>query len=643
MAAGRTLGGVAAALIAATAWAATEPEEARRLVRQGLVVEFSAVPLAGGGALVEDTFADVRFRITDEATGKPVRRLAPGAWLDMAENLRDREGLDQKSCKDKIALYLKGVVGIRPMVDLNSYYVVVMNRDASLSIIDPTVSMAGRTSTLAQVSLPRPGSDWVRSADGKRLYVTMPQADRLAVIDTDTFKLLSTVPAGQAPTRVVLQADGRYLWVGNDARDGAVGGVTVIDAESLKTVATLPTGRGHHEIAVSADGRHALVTNRDDHHLTLIDVRTLKKLRDLKLGEVPMSVAYSALAKAFYVADGRAGVVHVLRPEQPGAATRVAVKPGVGPSRLSPDGRWLFVTNAPEDLVHVIDVGTNAALHEIPIQGQPYQVEFTRDFAYVRSLGSERVSMINLATVGRGKTPTVQSFAAGAVPPKAGGSLALASSIAPAAGEAGVLVVNPGDNTTYFYMEGMNAASSNYQAYGSSARAVTVVDRSLREVEPGVYAGKVKIPAAGRYDVAFSLDSPKLLHCFSTTVAENPQLAEGRKGLGVDYLFPSREVAASSTTTFRFRIVDQSGARPVLGLKDVRVMWYRAPGLDRRETQATDVGDGLYEATVQFGADGAYYVHVASATLGKGYRDLPNYSLAARPVAPAKSSSTTVR
>jgi len=177
-------------------------------------------------------------------------------------------------------------------------------------------------------------------------------------------------------------------------------------------------------------------------------------------------VAYSALAKAFYVADGRAGVVHVLRPEQPGAATRVAVKPGVGPSRLSPDGRWLFVTNAPEDLVHVIDVGTNAALHEIPIQGQPYQVEFTRDFAYVRSLGSERVSMINLATVGRGKTPTVQSFAAGAVPPKAGGSLALASSIAPAAGEAGVLVVNPGDNTTYFYMEGMNAARATTRRTG---------------------------------------------------------------------------------------------------------------------------------------------------------------------------------
>lgn len=242
--------------------------------------------------------------------------------------------------------------------------------------------------------------------------------------------------------------------------------------------------------------------------------------------------------------------------------------------------------------------------------------------------------MINLGTLGRGKEPRVQSFAAGAVPPKAAGSLVLANSMAPAAGEAGLLVVSPADNTTYFYMEGMNAASSNYQAYGSSARAVTVVDRSLKEVEPGVYAAKVKIPAAGRYEVAFSLDSPKLLHCFSTTVAENPQLAEGRKGVEVQYLFREREVRAGSTAPFRFRIVDKASGKPVTGLNDVRVMSFRAPGHDRTEHAATEVGDGVYETSVRFGSDGAYYVHVGSATLGKTFRDLPYYSLAATAAAP---------
>ncbi len=39
-------------------------------------------------------------------------------------------------------------------------------------------------------------------------------------------------------------------------------------------------------------------------------------------------------------------------------------------------------------------------------------------------------------------------------------------------------------------------------------------------------------------------------------------------------------------------------------------MSFRAPGHDRVEIAATEVGDGVYEASVRFGSDGAYYVHV---------------------------------
>jgi len=144
--------------------------------------------------------------------------------------------------------------------------------------------------------------------------------------------------------------------------------------------------------------------------------------------------------------------------------------------------------------------------------------------------------------------------------------------------------------------------------YGGSARAVTVVDRALKEIEPGVYAGKVKVPAAGRYDVAFSLDSPKLLHCFSTQVVEDPEIAKGRQGVEVEYLFGQREVASGSTAAFRFRLVDKASRRPVAGLKDVRVMSYRAPGQDRAEVATAEVEPGVYEAPLRFGDSGAYYV-----------------------------------
>jgi len=620
---------LALALASLGALAAGGEEAARRYVKGGLVVEFSAAPVAAKTGLMEDELAELRFRISEEATAKPVSGLAPGAWLDMGEVIQGNPDAEQKSCKDKIALYLRGIVGIRPMVDLNSYFVVVMNHDASLSIIDPTVSMTGRTSTLARVLLERPGADIVRSRDNKRVFVSMPAAAQVAVIDTDKWKVTANVPAGEGATRLAVQSDGHYLWVGYNAKGDERGGVSVIDTETLKPVAKIATGRGHHEIALSDDSRWAFVSNRSDGTVSVIDVRTLELERTLKLGGQPISLAYSKLAQRLYVADAQGGLVHIIRPGDFETVGRIATKPGLGPIRFTDDGRWGLLLNTSEDRVLVLDPSSNSVVHELAVQAQPYQLAFTRAFAYVRALGSERVSMIDLSTLGAGKKPRVLSFAAGAVPPKAAGDLVIGDSMAPAVGDAGLLVVNPADNTTYFYMEGMNASSSNYQAYGARARAVTVVDRSLQEIEPGVYASRVKMPAAGRFDVAFSLDSPQLLHCFSTTVAANPVLAAGRNGVKVEYLLDSNKVKAGGKVLVRFRVYDAASGEAKTGLDDMLVKTMLAPGRSLALIAAREVGDGFYEAEVAVPQPGAYYVYIGSRKLGKSFLDLPYVSLLA--------------
>jgi YVTN family beta-propeller protein len=601
--------------------------------REGVVVEFSAGPAQGSPspAIMEGELAELHFKLTDEASGQPLRGSVPGAWLDLGQVIQGQAGAEQKSCREKVALYLRGIVGIRPMMDLNSYYVLVLNRDASVSIVDPAVSLAGATSTLARVMLPRPGADWAKSPDGKRLYVSMPAAGQVAVIDTDSFKLVANIDAGRSPTRLVIQPDGRYLWVGNDAKVAEGSGVTVIDTETLKPAKSLLTGTGHHEIAISEDNRVAMVTNRDAGTVSLVDVRELKLLRDVRTGGMPLSVAYSPLAKVAYVADGKQGVVTVLGGKDFAAVQRIALRPGLGPLRFTPDGRHAFVVNTYEDLVHVIDVSSNELVHDIPVKGQPFQVVFTRGFAYVRALSSERVTMVNLLSIGRGSQPIVQSFAAGAVPPKAAGELPLADSIAPANIDAAVLVVNPADNTTYFYMEGMNAPSSNYQSYGASARAVTVVDRSLKENEPGVYSSKVRMPVAGRYDVALMVNTPRLVHCFSLEAKENPALAADKQRVSAEFLVASREVPLGASVPVRVRLSRVDG-RPQAGLKDVRLLSFLVPGQRREEVMAREVEPGVYEASVQIPEHGAYSIHVASKTLDKQFRDFAFLSLrTARP------------
>jgi YVTN family beta-propeller protein len=615
----------------------SEAVQTARFVKDGVAIEFEARALEGK-VLMEGTLAELRFRLTDENTGVALRGNRPAAWLDAGVNIQAQAAGAQRQCVEKIGLYLKGAVGIRPMVDMNGYYLLVMNRDASITVLDPMVSMGGRTSTLTSVTLKAPPIDWVNHADLKRLYVSMPSAGKVAVVDTETFKVIADIDAGTEPTRLVLQPDGRYLWVGNNAREGRSGGVTVIDTRDQKVVLQAATGHGHHEIALSSDSRTAFVTNRDDHTVSVFDTGTLSKLKDIAVGAMPLAVAYSALSRAAYVSNGKDGTISVIDGTRLATMKTIAAKPGLGPLRFTADGRFAIVVNTAEGVVHVIDPGTNEIIHSPKVQEQPFQVAFTSGFAYVRSLASERVSMINLSSLGVGKEPIVQSFAAGSYAPKMGGDLPLADAVVAGLGEAATFVVSPADNATYFYMEGMNAPMSSYPSRGKLARAVTVVDRSLREVEPGVFAGRFRMPAAGHFDVALSLDQPRLVHCFSTEAKVNPQLEALRQRVAVEFLPQARLFKPKDVAKVRFRIVEGTGA-PRAGLKDVIVRSFLVPASAPTDVIAKEVSEGVYEVPVELAQTGAYYVFVSVPSLKLGYNDSGFFSLMAKPD-PATAAAT---
>lgn len=596
-----------------------------RVVKEGVVVELTAG--TSGAALRAGELTEVRFRVTDATTGAPVRGLEPSAWIDAARALPEPAGR-QAECREKIGLYLKGMVGMRPTVDLTSYFLVVMNRDPSLSVIDPVVGMTGKTSLYATVLLEKPGADWVQT-QSSRLLVSMPLANKVAVVDTDRFKVERAVAAGEAPTRVALQPDGRYLWVGNDARSAAKSGVTVLDAATGEHVAFIATGRGHHELAFSGDDRYAFVTNRQDGTVSVVDVASLRKVKDLKAGPLPISIAWSSHAQALFVADGQDGSIAVVDPAKLQVVRRLAAKPGMGPMRFSQDGRWGVAVNPAEHAIHVVDASTRTLAHTVSLPGAPYQVSFTRGFAYLRLLDSGKLVLVNLASLGAGQKPSVQTIPAGEGVPRTARDLGIADTVAPATTEAAVFALNPAEGQTYYYMEGMNAASGSFGSYGHAPRAVTVVDRSVRETEPGLYTARVRLPAEGDYDVAFLLSAPRVVHCFPVVAAANPVLAPPLHPVTVR--FQDAPIGrAGAPVAVAFTLTDAATGAPATGLADVRVASYVAPGDLRTETTARELGQGRYEVTLTPARAGAWYVHLAIPSLQVKYGDLPYLAIAVR-------------
>ncbi|TFH33286.1 MAG: hypothetical protein E4G97_00900 [Deltaproteobacteria bacterium] len=406
--------------------------------------------------------------------------------------------------------------------------------------------------------------------------------------------------------------------------------MTAIDPATLKIVASIPTGKGHHELVFSPDSRFVYATNRGSGSVSVIDARERRMIKDLPIGSQPISMDYSAVAEALYVADGQDGTVSVVDGKSHEVVAKIQVRQGLGPMRFTPDGRWGLVLNSRENAVHILDASSNRIAHTVAVGKEPFQMALSRGFAHVRCLGSEKVYMINLLELGKDTPPPVVSYPVGAEAPEGVPDVGIARGITNAVGESEVIVVNPVDRTSYFYMEGMNAPSGTFRSYGMNPRAVDTANRSLRETEPGMYTTRARFPVAGEYDVAFFLESPRIVQCFRAAAEPNPEIRTGRSGLALEYLVEDRVVPAEDNVILRFRLADSVTGSGREGINDVTLISFRTPGRDRRQTVARDAGDGVYEAKVNFSTPGVYYVYVTVPSLKIGFRDFVHLSLRAK-------------
>ena len=308
--------------------------------------------------------------------------------------------------------------------------------------------------------------------------------------------------------------------------------------------------------------------------------------------------------------------------------------------RFTPDGRWGMIINTSTNKVFVLDASTNTLPHTIELGDKPYQVNFTTSFAYVRSLGTQDVGLIPLSELDEIKTPPVTFIPAGQRPPGAVGDISIADSIIPAIKQgASAYIVNQAEGTVSYYMEGMGAPMGSFRNYGHEARAIEIVDRSLAEVSPGVYRGRVKIPVEGIYDIAFMMDTPLFLHCFSAAPNEADKNAGAGK-LAVVYDIADRRIPVGTPKSIRFRLEDAASGEPVGDIADVAVLYYRSDGRGRTVREARTIGEGLYEATVEVDMPATYYLFVAAPSRGLDYSDQPFLSLMALPGAPKPAQET---
>jgi YVTN family beta-propeller protein len=249
--------------------------------------------------------------------------------------------------------------------------------------------------TLSPHLTPAPSA--AQTAAGPKAYVGLFQDNAVAVLDTSSQRVLSTVAVPAGPHGIVVTPDGRKVYVSSDGAST----VSVVDTARDQVTASVEVGAEPHGLAITPDGRQVLVGGWGANQVLLIDTAT-----DRVVGELPVAKAHNIAVSP----DGR--LAYVGSQEQGALALAIldlASRTQVGRVPLeqtprglsfSPDGRWLYLTQAGVDAVAVLDVASNQFTAQIPIGPSPHFPLFTPDGSagLVDSQGLHQLARLDPAT-----------------------------------------------------------------------------------------------------------------------------------------------------------------------------------------------------------------------------------------------------
>jgi len=585
------------------------------VIHEGIKVTFSLEhvdPSKDPQIFTQHDDVSFRFTIIDTLSNKPITGAAPAAWMEPMANVEDQTA----ECGKKISSFLSGTLFNRAELDLNVFYVLVMNDDASITVVDPLFSFGG-SQLLAYVQLDGVAQDWAVTSDQLAVYVSIPDKGMVSRVSTSTWEVTENIAINAEVDDLVLQPDEAYLWVDfSSKRIEDFSGVAVISTDDHSVKASIPTGNGPHEVVISDDNRYAFVSNRADATVSVIDIPTLTKIKDIPIAGDIVSMAWSSMAQSIYILDGNDAILTGIDGQSLDVLPQIQGKSGISKIAFDPTGRFAFILGREAGIVQVLDAATNRIIQNGTTESGPVDVCFSDEIAYVIHAGTETVLMFPLDIVGReGEPLQAADFPGGQYPSgdndfESGGAL-----MVQAPGANAMLLANPKDKMIYYYMEGMAAPRGNFANYNKVPRAVQVIDRSLEERSPGVYETVGKIRNFGDYDVPFFVDVPRILHCFSVGVRPNEQLVEEQMQeklgtLSVHHVKQSQVLKSGASFKMMFVLFDPIKKEPVTGLEDVRVRgvspgnWFLEGDAEESEVP------GVYQYNMKFEDKGIYYLYV---------------------------------
>ena len=143
------------------------------------------------------------------------------------------------------------------------------------------------------------------------------------------------------------------------------------------------------------------VTNEKGNTVSVIDGTTLEVTKTIPVGERPRGLVMSKDYKTLYICASDSGEVEAIDLDT-GNVTPVVSTPDPERIDISPDGKFLFVSNEDDNLVSVIDIAGQKVTDQIPVGVEPEGMGVSPDGKYVVNT-SETTNMAHVIDIAEHK------------------------------------------------------------------------------------------------------------------------------------------------------------------------------------------------------------------------------------------------
>jgi YVTN family beta-propeller protein/autotransporter-associated beta strand protein len=271
-------------------------------------------------------------------------------------------------------------------------------------------------------SIPVGSTGGAVTPDGKSAYVSN-RVGRVSVINAATHTVLgSSIDVGGEASEIAITPNANLAYVGTviplpaDEFSGAISVINTTTNSMLGSPIQIGVPAG---IAITPDGRFVyaganslfLVGPPTNGKVFVINTTTNTVVNSIPLGtsQSASGLALTPNGKFAYavtdtspflgaLAKGAVSVINTTTNMVVGSPIPVGTS-AVGIA-ITPDGKFVYVTNTGDNTVSVINTATNTAVDTIPVGTGPGDVAVTPDgkFIYVLNNGSNTLSIINTAT-----------------------------------------------------------------------------------------------------------------------------------------------------------------------------------------------------------------------------------------------------